>query len=217
MVYGKYYTEDGIVFNKRWQCSNILKVDSSLRQQNFITKQGLDQITLIQKWRLTLWMLYGAMGLVNNLFRAETIGVSLADKVEESYAFIANNDQPGDEIFLWGLYGSHDGRINCIKIPVAYRVRVILLRTLHEPTVQARGIVRAEAEKDAFTIKYLGVFDTVDKPVEKKGGKNVATKKTVRGTRKDQILKQVVFRPSSVRFTLTLVVDMNRTIWLTLP
>ncbi|KAJ2920394.1 hypothetical protein MD484_g113, partial [Candolleomyces efflorescens] len=118
-----------------------------------------------------------------------TTGGSLADKVEEAYAFIAHNYNPGDEIFLFGFSrGAYTARMVAMfigeigvldrkdmdhfaKIFICYQK----LGKTHKPEetaklkeelapwckADARGRMRADPDGDTFNIKCIGVFDTV--------------------------------------------------------
>ncbi|KNZ78562.1 hypothetical protein J132_00421 [Termitomyces sp. J132] len=118
-----------------------------------------------------------------------TVGGSLGDKVEEAYAFIAHNYHPGDEVFLFGFSrGAYTARMVAMFIGeigildrrdmdhfagifLAYQ-KLGKTESLEEsaslkqqllPWTQnmSRGKIRANSQQSKFTIKCLGVFDTV--------------------------------------------------------
>ncbi|EAU93126.2 hypothetical protein CC1G_12661 [Coprinopsis cinerea okayama7 len=118
-----------------------------------------------------------------------TTGGSLADKVEEAYAFIAHNYNPGDEIYLFGFSrGAYTARMVAMfvgeigvldrkemdhfgKIFLCYQKlgkskKAEEIKELQEQlhrwrNPQAPGKLRADCDGDTFTVKCLGVFDTV--------------------------------------------------------
>ncbi|CAA7265843.1 unnamed protein product [Cyclocybe aegerita] len=113
----------------------------------------------------------------------------IADKVEEAYAFIAHNYDPGDEIFLFGFSrGAYTARMvamfvgeiglldrkdmdNFAKIfinfqnlgkckdPIEKRDLEERLAPWRDP--ESDGKRRADIDGDKFTVKFLGVWDTV--------------------------------------------------------
>lgn len=117
------------------------------------------------------------------------MGAGLADKVQEAYAFIAYNYEPGDEIFLFGFSrGAYTARMVAMMI----REIGVLNRTDMDNFahifvyLQARGKsqdkdqieslnaklapwtnhdspgkARADYDGESFAIKCVGVFDTV--------------------------------------------------------
>jgi len=113
----------------------------------------------------------------------------LADKVEEAYAFIAHNYYPGDEIFLFGFSrGAYTARMTAMfigKIGVLDRADMdhfagIFLayqklgKSKDEAEIQrlnaelapwtshdSPGKKRADSDKDSFSVKFVGVYDTV--------------------------------------------------------
>ncbi|TFK20147.1 hypothetical protein FA15DRAFT_689251 [Coprinopsis marcescibilis] len=118
-----------------------------------------------------------------------TTGGSLADKVEEAYAFIAHNYNPGDEIFLFGFSrGAYTARMVAMfigeigvldrkemdhfaKIFIAFQKLgkankqedIAVLREELHPwcNPKAAGRLRADVDGDTFNVKCVGVFDTV--------------------------------------------------------
>ncbi|KAG6814066.1 hypothetical protein H0H92_003113 [Tricholoma furcatifolium] len=127
------------------------------------------------------------IGSDNNLYSRYvegTTGGSLGDKVEEAYAFIAQNYHPGDEIFLFGFSrGAYTARMVAMFIAnrrdmdhfagifLAYQklgsvenAEAETLRQQLRPWTKdtSPGKLRASAQQSQFTInRCLGVFDTV--------------------------------------------------------
>ncbi|KAF8585533.1 hypothetical protein K439DRAFT_1652901 [Ramaria rubella] len=174
--------QDGIVQKYRWQYSNILKISRVLDHQDNRHNPPIPQIVFYQ----------AGVGSAQN-FYSEYIegatGASLAEKVQEAYAFVAHNYQPGDEIFLFGFSrGAYTARMvaafigeigvldkedmdDFADIFIAYQKRgktsdpkeLADYNKVLEPFTnpKARGRMRADPDGDTFTIKCVGVFDTV--------------------------------------------------------
>jgi len=118
-------------------------------------------------------------------------GSSLREKVQEAYGFICHNYRPGDEIFIFGFSrGAYTARMISFfigkmgvldKQDLVYfadifnwmqdlehpdkqgkddRERLEEGHKLFDPIIK-RGKEWADRDKDDFTIKVLGVFDTV--------------------------------------------------------
>ncbi|KAF7306890.1 DUF2235 domain-containing protein [Mycena indigotica] len=118
-----------------------------------------------------------------------TTGATLGDKVEEAYAFIAHNYMPGDEIFLFGFSrGAYTARMVAMFIGLIgvldrtdmdHFAGIFLacqklgktkddtekrtLKTqLHSWTGEnSPGKNRTKAPDDNFSVKFVGVFETV--------------------------------------------------------
>ncbi|KAF8168146.1 hypothetical protein B0H34DRAFT_684398 [Crassisporium funariophilum] len=118
-----------------------------------------------------------------------TTGGSLADKVEEAYAFIAHNYNPGDEIFLFGFSrGAYTARMvatfigeigvldrrdmdhfgsifinyqNLGNCENAEEENMLKEKLAPWCKADAAGRKRADCDNDKFTVKCLGVWDTV--------------------------------------------------------
>ncbi|EGN94668.1 hypothetical protein SERLA73DRAFT_96017 [Serpula lacrymans var. lacrymans S7.3] len=116
-------------------------------------------------------------------------GYSLVVKVQEAYAFIAQNFHPGDEIYLFGFSrGAYTARMiamiigaigvlnrtdmdNFADIFVSYQKLGKLKDGAEKTALQkkldpwlshdAPGKKRADSDQDTFSIKCVGVFDTV--------------------------------------------------------
>ncbi|KAF8523076.1 hypothetical protein BU17DRAFT_43975 [Hysterangium stoloniferum] len=174
--------QDGIVRKQRWQYSNILKISRVLEHQDNRLNPPVHQVVFYQS----------GVGSEQN-FYAEYIegatGASLAEKVQEAYAFIAHNYQKGDEIFLFGfsrgaytarMVAAFIGEIGVLDkrdmdyfadIFIAFQKRGNASDAKEKAeqdaalkkwsTVMAKGRQRADLDGDGFTIKCVGVFDTV--------------------------------------------------------
>ncbi|KAF8898791.1 hypothetical protein BD779DRAFT_1666575 [Infundibulicybe gibba] len=116
-------------------------------------------------------------------------GGSLADKVEEAYAFIAHNFYPGDEVFLFGFSrGAYTARMVAMfigeigildhrdmdhfaSIFLTYQKlgkckeqkEISVLKEKLSPWTRhdSPGKLRADSDQDTYSIKCIGVFDTV--------------------------------------------------------
>jgi len=167
---------------KRWQYSNILKLSRAFKHQDDRHKPPIPQIVFYQH----------GVGTNQNIY-SEYIegatGASLAEKVQEAYAFIAHNYQLGDEIYLFGFSrGAYTARMvatfigeigvldrkdmdHFADIFVAFQKKgssndqeeIAAQNKILEPFTnpKALGRVRSDADGDTFTINALGVFDTV--------------------------------------------------------
>ncbi|GJJ14807.1 hypothetical protein Clacol_009075 [Clathrus columnatus] len=154
--------QDGIACKAPLQYTNILKIARAVNSQDLRSKVPIPQIVFYQ----------AGVG-TNSLFLMDcldgAVGTSLRDKVEEAYAFIASNYQPSDE----GAIGILDRKdmSQFAKIFDAFQERAHtddekkkqelnqFLAPYTDP--QSRGHIRADIDSDKFTIKFIGVFDTV--------------------------------------------------------
>ncbi|KAG9222766.1 hypothetical protein CCMSSC00406_0004680 [Pleurotus cornucopiae] len=136
---------------------------------------------------LVIQVVFAKLNTVINLPGAT--GSSLADKVEEAYAFIAHNYVPGDEIFLFGFSrGAYTARMVAMFIGeigvldrtemehfagifIAYQrmgktsdpKEIEQLKAKLAPWTHhdSPGKTRADFDSDSFSVKCIGVFDTV--------------------------------------------------------
>jgi len=174
--------QDGIVKKHRWQYSNVLKLARCLNHDDTRHSPPIPQIVFYQsgvgtETNTAATWLEGATG--------ETLG----DKVQDAYAFIAQNFQPGDEVFCFGFSrGAYTARMvaafvgeigildktemdNFADIFVAFQKRgktddpkvkeecQKILAPFNAPN--SKGILRATAAGRLFSMKCIGVFDTV--------------------------------------------------------
>lgn len=162
--------------------TNVLRLARTINHADERFQPPIPQIVFYQS----------GIGTENNFYSEYiegTTGGSLADKVEEAYAFIAHNYNPGDEIFLFGFSrGAYTARMVAMfigeigvldrkdmdhfaKIFLSYQklgkskkpAEIEALRDQLEPWchAKAKGRLRADIDRDTFTVKCIGVFDTV--------------------------------------------------------
>ncbi|KAF8560320.1 hypothetical protein OG21DRAFT_1594239 [Imleria badia] len=174
--------QDGVVVKERWKYTNVLKLSRAIRHQDERTERAIPQVVFYQ----------AGIGSSPN-FYSEYIqgatGASLAEKVQEAYAFIAQNFHRGDEIFLFGFSrGAYTARMVALFIGavgvldktdmdhfgdifVAYQklgksndpAEIGKLRAELAPWTSptSHGKLRAISDDHTFSIKCVGVFDTV--------------------------------------------------------
>ncbi|KAK7059013.1 hypothetical protein VNI00_001637 [Paramarasmius palmivorus] len=171
----------GITENRR-SYTNILRIARTINHEDVRTKPPTPQIVFYQSG-------IGSEKNFYSEYIEGTTGGGLVDKVEEAYAFIAHNYLPGDEIFLFGFSrGAYTARMVATLIGVIgvldrkdmdHFARIFLSyqklgKTEDEEEKEALkatlapfssesspGIVRAYADGRPFSVKCLGVFDTV--------------------------------------------------------
>ncbi|KAH9004251.1 hypothetical protein EDB86DRAFT_2155380 [Lactarius hatsudake] len=174
--------QDGLVINERWKYTNILRLSRALHHVDKRFVPPIPQIVFYQAGVGT------EPNLIQSLLDGAT-GASLGDKVQEAYGFIAHNYEPGDEIFLFGFSrGAYTARMVADmigKIGVLDRTdmdhfadifvdfqargktkdkdRIELLDAKLAPWTQhtSPGKMRADCDGDSFSVKCVGVFDTV--------------------------------------------------------
>ncbi|KAG7099108.1 hypothetical protein E1B28_000981 [Marasmius oreades] len=173
--------QDGISEN-RHKYTNALRLARTIEQEDIRTTPPTPQVVYYQS----------GIGSEKNFyseFIEGTTGDTLADKVEEAYAFIAHNYFPGDEIFLFGFSrGAYTARMVALligKIGVLDRKNMDDFGTIflsyqilgnaedEEAKAKAKadlerledkissGVRRAFKDDRPFSIKCVGVFDTV--------------------------------------------------------
>lgn len=174
--------QDGVIVKECWKQTNILKLSRALELEDQRSGVPIPQVVYYQC----------GIGASHNLYSEYVDGAtgeSLSEKVQEAYAFIAQNYHPGDEIFLFGFSrGAYTARMVAMFIGaigvldrtdmdhfadifVAYQKlgketdpRQIekLEASLNKWTSpDSRGKRRANSDNDSFSIKCVGVFDTV--------------------------------------------------------
>ncbi|KAG2369363.1 hypothetical protein BDR07DRAFT_1476982 [Suillus spraguei] len=174
--------QDGVIVKDHWKQTNILKLSRGLEHLDERSGVPIPQVVYYQC----------GVGSAQNFYSEYVDGAtggSLGGKVQEAYAFIAQNYHPGDEIFLFGFSrGAYTARMvamligaigildrtdmdNFGDIFLAYQKlgketdqREIdkLKASLHQWTSpDSRGKRRAESDNGSFSIKCVGVFDTV--------------------------------------------------------
>ncbi|KAG2150049.1 hypothetical protein BD769DRAFT_1410224 [Suillus cothurnatus] len=174
--------QDGVSAKECWRQTNILKLSRGLEHIDERSGVPIPQIVYYQC----------GIGSEQNIYSEYVDGAtggSLGEKVQEAYAFIAQNYHPGDEIFLFGFSrGAYTARMvamfigaigvldrtdmdHFVDIFVAYQKRgketdpgeiARLDASLDQWTSpNSRGKRRAGSDNDSFSIKCVGVFDTV--------------------------------------------------------
>ncbi|KAF8322151.1 hypothetical protein DL93DRAFT_2051164, partial [Clavulina sp. PMI_390] len=165
--------QDGRSTNRKWKYSNILKLSRCIDHEDIRTQPATPQIVFYQS------------GIGTQDFSFDQ--VIDADKVQEVYAWIAQNYYAGDEIFLFGFSrGAYTARMvatfigeigllsrsemdNFADIFVAYQKRGKTsnpeerkrLNDFLEPYQNAAAYGRSKFKNCKFSIKVVGVFDTV--------------------------------------------------------
>ncbi|KZT72838.1 hypothetical protein DAEQUDRAFT_685144 [Daedalea quercina L-15889] len=174
--------QDGIVVNAKWKYTNVLRLARTIKHADERVNPPIAQIVFYQS----------GIGSAHNVYSEVidgTTGASLGDKVEEAYAFLAQNYRPGDEIFLFGFsrgaftartIASLIGDIGVLdrtemdhfaEIFVSLQKRaksdnpdeVRRLDAVLAPWTgpRAPGMVRVDCATDGFSVKCIGVFETV--------------------------------------------------------
>ncbi|GJJ08812.1 hypothetical protein Clacol_003031 [Clathrus columnatus] len=166
MAHGKVYgavgltqllPSDGVIQEYRWQYSNILKIARALNHQDNKSNPPIPQIVFYQTG-------VGSQHNIYSEYVEGATGADLADKVQEAYAFIAQ----------WGRIGVLDKKDmdRFADIFIAYQKRGNTTdhqvqqqydaQLLNYQDIMENGRRRAASHcQDGFTIKCVGVFDTV--------------------------------------------------------
>ncbi|KAJ7630898.1 hypothetical protein FB45DRAFT_1058820 [Roridomyces roridus] len=174
--------EDGVSQENRQSYTNILRLARTINHEDARFQPPIPQIVFYQS----------GIGSEKTLYSQYVVGItgdSLGDKVEEAYAFIAHNYQPGDEIFLFGFSrGAYTARMVAMFIGeigvldrtdmdhfatifLAYQklgkskdaAETQQLKAEMAPWTSSNspGKRRADSDQDTFSIKFVGVFETV--------------------------------------------------------
>ncbi|KAJ7244759.1 hypothetical protein B0H12DRAFT_801130 [Mycena haematopus] len=175
--------QDGVTTQNRQSYTNILRLARTINHEDNRSQPAIPQIVFYQSG-------IGSEKNFYSEYIVGTTGGTLGDKVEEAYAFIAHNYYPGDEIFLFGFSrGAYTARMTAIedqgKIGVLDRADMdhfagIFLayqqlgKSKDEAEIQrinaelapwtghdSPGKKRADSDSDSFSVKFVGVFDTV--------------------------------------------------------
>ncbi|KAI0815026.1 hypothetical protein BC629DRAFT_1579622 [Irpex lacteus] len=174
--------QDGLVAKERWKYTNVLRLARAINHTDERYSPHVPQVVFYQSG-------VGTFGdkVIEQL--DGMVGASLAEKVQEAYAFIAHNYRPGDEIYLFGFSrGAYTARMIALLIGaigvldrtemdhfadifMAYQKRgkaedsqeIQALDSQLAPWTahNSPGKLRADSDKDTFSIKCVGVFDTV--------------------------------------------------------
>ncbi|KAJ4499600.1 hypothetical protein C8R41DRAFT_754020 [Lentinula lateritia] len=174
--------QPGVTTQNRLSYTNVLRLARTIEHEDFRTVPPTPQIVFYQSG-------IGSADNFYSEYVEGTTGDTLGDKVEEAYAFIAHNYYPGDEVFLFGFSrGAYTARMVAMFIGaigildrqnmdsfagifIAYQN---LGKTTDEKEKQkltaqlapwngpnSAGIRRAYAGGRDFSVKCLGVFETV--------------------------------------------------------
>ncbi|OCH96096.1 hypothetical protein OBBRIDRAFT_766161 [Obba rivulosa] len=174
--------QDGIIVEDRWKHTNVLRLARAIDHTDDRFHPPIPQVVYYQSGIGSSSNIYDQ--IVNGV-----TGGSLGDKVREAYAFIAHNYERGDEIFLFGFSrGAYTARMiaaligeigvldrqdmdHFAEIFVAYQKRgkatdpdeILALDKQLAPWSQhnSPGKVRADSSATTFSIRCVGVFDTV--------------------------------------------------------
>ncbi|CUA77090.1 hypothetical protein RSOLAG22IIIB_12532 [Rhizoctonia solani] len=174
--------QDGIIQKQTWMYSNVLKLARCINHEDMRYDPPIHQIVFYQ----------AGIGSEQNIYSRYvdgTTGASLAEKVQEAYAFIAHNYSPGDEVFLFGFSrGAYTARMVSAFIGLigildrtamdSFADIFIAMQKKCKAKDEAEnkqcddalapfkeicddGRRRADFSHDKFTIKCVGVWDTV--------------------------------------------------------
>ncbi|KAJ6621699.1 hypothetical protein B0H10DRAFT_970376 [Mycena sp. CBHHK59/15] len=174
--------QDGISTENRRSYTNILRIARTINHEDARFHLPIPQIVFYQSG-------IGSEKNFYSEYIEGTTGSTLGDKVEEAYAFIAHNYFPGDEIFLFGFSrGSYCARMfKCDKGKIGVLDRADMdhfagiflryqklgkskdeeeIRRLNEQLApwthhDSPGKRRADSDNDTFSVKFVGVFETV--------------------------------------------------------
>ncbi|KAI0082303.1 hypothetical protein K474DRAFT_1586300 [Panus rudis PR-1116 ss-1] len=174
--------QDGLTARRRWNYTNILRLARAIQHVDDRYDPPVPQVVYYQSG-------VGTESFAPVQWLDGALGASLADKIQDAYAFLAHNYQPGDEIFLFGFSrGAYTARMvaaligeigvldrmdmdHFADIFIAYQKRgkakdveeIKKLDDILQPWTQhtSPGKIRADYDQDHFLIHCLGVFDTV--------------------------------------------------------
>ncbi|KAG1801667.1 uncharacterized protein HD556DRAFT_899124 [Suillus plorans] len=174
--------QDGLIAKECWQQTNILKLSRGLEHVDERSGVLIPQVVYYQCGVGTGHNIYSE-------YVDGATGGSLGEKVQEAYGFIAQNYHPGDEIFLFGFSrGAYTARMVAMfigaigvldrtdmdsfaSIFIAYQklgketdqreIEKLDALLSHWTSPDSRGKTRARSDNNTFSIKCVGVFDTV--------------------------------------------------------
>ncbi|CCL99034.1 uncharacterized protein FIBRA_01043 [Fibroporia radiculosa] len=175
--------QDGVIVTERWKYTNVLRLARAINHVDVRCDVPISQIVYYQSG------VGSSLCLYDEVVDGAT-GATLGEKVEEAYAFIAHNYHPGDEIFLFGFSrGAFTARTIASfigEIGVLDRTQMdhfgdifIAFQKRGKPEIDAKeneqldkilapwtghdapGKRRADSSPHSFSIKCVGVFDTV--------------------------------------------------------
>ncbi|KAG1757623.1 hypothetical protein EDB19DRAFT_51538 [Suillus lakei] len=155
--------QDGVIVKECWKQTNILKLSRGLEHVDVRSGVPITQVVYYQC----------GIGAAQNFYSQYVEGAtggSLDEKVQEAYAFISQNYHPGDEIFLFGFSrGAYTARMVAMfigAIGVLHRTDMDHFEKLKTSlskwtSPDSPGKRRADSDNDSFSVKCVGVFDTV--------------------------------------------------------
>lgn len=173
--------QDGIIVKERWKYTNILKLSRALNHVDVRGEVPVPQIVFYQNG-------IGSSPNFYSEYVQGATGSSLGEKIQEAYAFVAQNYSPGDEIFLFGFSrGAYTARMVAMLIGVIGMLDKTNMDHFGEifvtcqklgRTTDAAEIARLKAQLESWnspasdgkgrtklasntSIKCVGVFDTV--------------------------------------------------------
>ncbi|KAJ6604610.1 hypothetical protein DFH09DRAFT_1123260 [Mycena vulgaris] len=174
--------QDGVSTDNRQSYTNILRLARTINHEDNRFQPHIPQIVFYQSG-------IGSEKGFYSEYIIGTTGATLADKVEECYGFISSNYVPGDEIFLFGFSrGAYTARMTAMfigEIGVLDRsdmdnfASIFLIyqklgkskeedeiKSLKEELApwthpESPGKRRADSDDDSFSVKFLGVYETV--------------------------------------------------------
>ncbi|KAJ8591826.1 hypothetical protein M405DRAFT_860232 [Rhizopogon salebrosus TDB-379] len=168
--------QDGVIAKELWKHTNILKLSRAFNNVDERSGTPIPQIVYYQT------------GVVAQNLYSEyangTIEASLFDKIREAYTFICQNYHPGDEIFLFGFSrGAYTARMGAIgvldRIDASHFPEIFLeyqqlskqsdSRKIEQldaslskwTSRNSHGKKRADSGDDYFSIKCVGLFDSI--------------------------------------------------------
>ncbi|KAM5536247.1 hypothetical protein V8D89_010146 [Ganoderma adspersum] len=173
--------QDALDADQRWKYTNIIRLARAIKHVDERCNPPIHQVVFYQSG-------IGTENLYDKIVDGVT-GANLASKVEAAYGFIAQNYHPGDEIFLFGFSrGAYTARMVAMFIGaigvldrtemdhfadifLAYQKRgkaknpeeIRLLDQKLAPWTGSNGRSkrRAAINSEGFSVKVIGVFDTV--------------------------------------------------------
>jgi uncharacterized protein (DUF2235 family) len=174
--------QDGIIVKDRWKYTNILRLARTINHEDNRFNPAIPQVVYYQSG-------IGSENNFYSEYVQGATGANLAEKVEEGYGFISQNFQPGDEIFLFGfsrgaytarMIASFIGAIGVLdrqdmnhfaEVFINFQKRGKTKDQAEQAELDRKlapwtshdspGKKRADSSKDTFSIKCVGVFDTV--------------------------------------------------------
>ncbi|KAJ8595919.1 hypothetical protein M405DRAFT_929205 [Rhizopogon salebrosus TDB-379] len=176
--------QDGVMTSEDWKQTNILKLSRAFNHVDDRSGVLIPQIVYYQSG-------VGAAHNLYSEYVDGATGASLIDKVQEAYAFISQNFHTGDEIFLFGFSrGAYTARMVAMFIgaigvlnrtdmdyfpaiflayqqlgkdtdPNSTKTKKLTEWLSKWTSHDSHGKRRADSDDDSFSIKCVGVFDTV--------------------------------------------------------